>query len=440
MPKDENTERHEIFGRIPIKGSIDLRKHLNISEEKYLSVYSPNLDKCRDYLIYGMLDEVEKAGLSLMHTSEFILESIKDGTKRKEQPEDKRIERNIYQSRIDEMALWDRKLTEQLIDLVGFRRANTDEYFRHYLTLHELERTRKKFNDFKEYHKATNKNLQYQVDRLKKDIDSIANGLDSDKCWYIKNSSSGTDKYRIADLKTRLNRVLPKMSDAQKVAVGITYSSYALQSQKLHPSQAGNQHIQPSMEVLDDYFVRVSMIAGHVITAAKDVLHLHNKNGYLKELDGIFKKNPYPGELLTSLTKPDIQVGDFVIASNDLGEVVRVNRSQYGYRSFAVRYLSEPPIPNIHIDEIPARYVKLFYKKKVIADKVRKLIIEKAPGAKPSTRGINIALRKTVIHTWSIGMKEIMQGNPDKGYEKMAEYLKQEKERAGIPPSPPGAI
>lgn len=73
---------------------------------------------------------------------------------------------NIFQSRIDEMVLWERKLTEQLVDIVGFRHIQKDDYYRHYVLLREIERLEKYHLILKHYHGANNKNIEHQLTDL----------------------------------------------------------------------------------------------------------------------------------------------------------------------------------------------------------------------------------------------------------------------------------
>jgi hypothetical protein len=82
---------------------------------------------------------------------------------------------------------------------------------------------------------------------------------------------------------------------------------------------------------------------------------------------------------------------------------------------------------NKAIDEMPARYVKLYQKRKHIAEEVIKLL--SSDGApKPSTLRVNNAIRKTILDFWNnIGGKEFAHGKKDEGYQKMGEYLEQMK-------------
>lgn len=430
-------ERHNYFTQLAIKSEAELRKHLDPHSVSNGRMYAPDVRKARDYVISIMLDEVEKAAISCLATSEFILGSQKEETTKVTQAmkdEMPQLEGNIFQSRIDEMVLWERKLTEQLVDIVGFRHTRKDDFYRHYIVLREIERLSKISTDFYQYHGAKNKNIDHQLQRLKQEADQMVTGLDPSKCWYVRSiTSTKGANYEIASFKQRLDRTLPWMSPNQRVMVGISYGEYSVQSVSLHPSQAKIKEEDPTMKTLDSHFMRVSMLAGEVVLGAKDAMNMHNKKGWLGNMSKANKSNEYPKELLTKLTKPDITVGDFVLAYGDLAEVVKVNKGKVGYRSFRVRYLETPPIPTIPVDEMPARYVRLYQKRKPIAEQVIKLLSEDG-SKKPSIRLVNVSVRRTIVDYWTaMGGKELAFGKKDEGYKKMAEYLEQQKTKRAEP-------
>jgi hypothetical protein len=71
-PSDEN--RNDFFISISLKGAKQLREYLKIDENSYRYVASTAHTNARDYYIYGVLDEIEKAGMVLMNTLAFISE------------------------------------------------------------------------------------------------------------------------------------------------------------------------------------------------------------------------------------------------------------------------------------------------------------------------------------------------------------------------------
>lgn len=430
---DDMIARHEMFTKNALKGVAELRKYLDPSSTNSGQIFgAEHVASPRDYVISGMVNEVEKAAISSMQTSSFILDShasdLKSTDKEKaavakmieEMPG---LDAAIFQSRIDEMTLWERKLTEELVDLVGFRRSRKGEYYRHYAMLRERERLVKIASDFREYHASENKNIKYQIDEIEGRIDKHVTSLDQSKCWYVKSTDqTKKSRFEIADYRARLNSVLPWMSGNQKIMIGTSYGEYSVQSGNLHPGQVKIKDEIATMKALDNHFMRVTMLAMEVIFAAMDARGMYNTRGWLGAIAKATKKNDYPATLLARMTKPNIEKGDFVIAYGDLAEVTKVNRSKYGYRGFRVRYLEKPPIPEIKEDEMPARYVKLLTKRKPIFDGVVQLFATE--GIQSSTRRINSGIRKQVLEMWTeMGYKEMAFGRQEEGRKKLKQYV-----------------
>lgn len=430
LPKAEPSEsddkkRHEAFLDIPIKGAGQLRQKLNWDYSSYHFMYGPSAYDPKGYYLFGALNEVEKAGISMIQVSEFILESRANDVPSGLDDEQQRIADNVLQSRIDEVVLWQRKMTEILVDLVGFRGTNSKDNYQHYLVLQELASLRRTQADIKEYYGAVNGNYAYQEAELVRQADQLAAKLDPSKCWYaiVKN---GRITHRLRSFEDKFKAVFPKMKVAQRAVMRTHYVSFGSQSKSLHPgSSAGERNLK--LDDVDAHLHRVGLLTLHVVNAAKDLMRIHNTKGFLKMCADLVKKNDYPVELHTKKTRPDIEIGDFVIAGGDLCQVVKVIRSKYGYRSFRVRYLEKPLLPSTPEDEFIGELVRLYYKRNPVAEQVVKLLTEDGT-KKPSTRLVNKSIQKTILDFWTtMGGKEFAHGKKDKGYQKMSEYLEQQK-------------
>jgi hypothetical protein len=97
------------------------------------------------------------------------------------------------------------------------------------------------------------------------------------------------------------------------------------------------------------------------------------------------------------------------------------------FNIFVVVSESNPPLPSTPEDEFIGELVRLYYKRKPLVEQVKKLLSE--DGAKePLTRQVNIAVRQTILDFWAnMGGKEFAYGKKDQGYQKMGEYLEQQK-------------
>lgn len=422
----DEKKRHDAFLDIPIKGAAQLRKKLRWDNNSYHFMHRPNAHDPKGYYLFGVLNELEKTGLSMMQTSEFIVESRIKGIPGGLNDEQQRIADNLLQSRIDELALWQRKMTEIMVDLVGFRLANSKDYYQHYLVLHELSSLRRTQADIKEYYGSENNNYAHQEADLLQQADNLAKNLDPNKFWYANVTKTGQIQRSLRPLNLRFQAVFPKMKPEQKAVLRTHYVSLGSQSKSLHSgSSAGNRNL--GLDDLDLHLSRVGILSLHVVNATKDLMRIHNTSGFLKMCADLVKKNDYPVTLHTSKTKPNIEVNDFVVVAGDLAQVTKVIRSKYGYKSFRVKYLEKPPIPSIPEDVFIGELVHLHYKNKKAVAETKALILKTTPEARPTTREINKLMRDGVITLWSNGMKEITLGRPEEGRKKMAEYLKQEK-------------
>lgn len=181
--ESDGKKRHEAFLDIPIKGAGQLRKRLRWDYNSYHFMYGPSAYDPKGYYLFGALNEIEKAGISMMQVSEFIVESRANDVPDGLDDEQQRIADNVLQSRIDEVVLWQRKMTEIMVDLVGFRGTNSKDYYQHYLVLQELASLRRTQADIKEYYGAVNENYAYQEAELVRQADQLAAKLDPNKCW-----------------------------------------------------------------------------------------------------------------------------------------------------------------------------------------------------------------------------------------------------------------
>jgi hypothetical protein len=88
-------------------------------------------------------------------------------------------------------------------------------------------------------------------------------------------------------------------------------------------------------------------------------------------IDKIFKAGTDARKLLRSVYGKELEVGDIVFAyGKDLCIVVDKSKSEYGYTSYKVRYLSPPLLSEVPEDWFPARYVHLVWPKKGLRDLV----------------------------------------------------------------------
>lgn len=421
----EGEERLKYFSQICIRGANQIRKYLKTGESGYRYAAVQAHQNVRDYYLYGVLDEVEKAGLVMLNFADFILGGEGDPIAKTE--ENDRITRNIYSASIDQLSLWSRKLTEILVDAISFRKLSNNElYFRHFLLMTELKRKRRLFQDFRTYHACKSENLEYQISDLKDEINKLLPSLDPAKVWYAhkKDGSIGTS---FTSFENRLKKILPYLNPDQRLVIGDSYQSFAKISSSLHPS-FGDVNYRASMKTVDAHYMHIGILAAHTLVVVKSIL-AKKPRGFVGQLSRIFKENKYPRNLYKQKNNPTIKIGDFVIAYNDLAEVVAINISKFDQKSFRVRFLERSPIPNMPEDEFPAQYVRLYQRRSILTKQVRERIKRDAPNFKINSKEVVKAVRESILHMWSeVGFKEFVFGQRELGIKKMGDYLAKSRE------------
>ena len=422
--KDERSVHLGQLIEIPLKAAGVLRDKLGWSEDSYHYTYPPTTTNPKGYYLYGVLNEIEKACMSIMQANEFVSDSRKVDEPADVDDDAKRIKNNILLSRVDELALWQRKLTEYMVELQGFASANKTNYYKHFLIINELQSLHRTIDDLTEFYDVDNSNYRYQEQDLITQIDALTPKLDASKIWYVKVKSD-----RITHTPTQFNErfewSFKRMNVYHRATLRTRNLSFGSQSKHIHASSSASDYHQLTLNSIEAHAARVATLAMHVIVMMKDLMHIQNTKGVLKLCSDVIKKNDYPVQLHNRRTRLDIQAGDFVVANGHLAEVVKVIISKgYRFRSFKVRYLLEAPLPNIHEEEMPGDWVRLLYKREPLVVRTIAAFNQINSNKKPSTRWLNKALKDGVVEGWNNGLKEYALGIPEKGEPKLKVYEK----------------
>jgi hypothetical protein len=208
------------------------------------------------------------------------------------------------------------------------------------------------------------------------------------------------------------------MTNNEKIIFGFSYAGYIAASDSIHYSV--NRHDyrnQSGEEKRNVHGLGLTVIAilnrCHQLMGRPDVPPANKISSLLKKLDS--------ADLVYSMTIRDINVGDFVLAYGDLGEVVEIRESDYGYRSYRVRYMAEKPMPNLQEDWFPARYVQRFYTRTQARENLKKMIAEgKIPReigeqmGKLSDEELQSFLRESLLATWRHGFRDCVRERKSK--------------------------
>jgi hypothetical protein len=144
----------------------------------------------RDYLLYAVLDEIQKAATAILRWGELF----EGDETRSDTPEDAQVERIVFEAVLNEESLWTRKLVEALTTLICFQTTNEAGYYQHYLLLSSLRERRATADDLASFYACPNRNIKASVARLSEELADLEASceLDFDKTWYLARSRPAT--------------------------------------------------------------------------------------------------------------------------------------------------------------------------------------------------------------------------------------------------------
>lgn len=407
--QDGKEKKKDFFVNACIKGADDLRKILNVGEEIYYTHpgYSGN---SKNYYIYLVLNELEKAGTALIRIHEFISEGKSD---------ESRLSRNILEAQLDETYLWLRKLTEILTELILFKEANSQDYYRHYILVGELKDLNNTVKNAKNAYGCNIQNYIGQITDIKREINKLeTSSVDLQKCWYLKSSKG----IRVAGGKAEFENYAKKLDVAlmganadQRIALRMSYNEgFGSYSGSLHFNMDSRNRTRLSLENIRVNCLGIGLLVLNILIECRRILKDRRHNGYVAKLNAKFKNNDYPKNLIKRQTHPNIRVGDFVNAQGELAEVIKVKKGKYGYRSFRLKFLIEEDSEsagssnnktvwthkNPKFEEYPAIWVKKIYDREGILRNMKEEILKHNSRAIVSTKELTPRIREAVIHLW----------------------------------------
>lgn len=422
MSGDSDRNPSDRLTDLIIKAGGQLRGHIKWSNNKYQMIYGANSDDPKGYYLYGVLNEVEKACFSMMQTTEWVKESEASYNPQGFNEEEQRINDNLLQSKIDELSVWERKMTELIVALVGFRDVNEEDYYRHFLAIHELQHLTHSQNDLAEYYEMTSENYSHQQRELYALIDRIAANLDVSKTWYVQKSRNGELKRKLQNFDKRFEYAFEGMEEQLRATLRTQYLSFGSQSRHIHVGTASDDR-DLELKDVSAHVGRIGMLTIHVVVLVKELLGDINGDA-IAMCTRIINENDYPVDLHRRRTNPDVKVWDFVVAGGDLAQVVKVNTSQkYGFRSFRVRFLEREPLPGLTEDEFVGEHIRRIFRGEDLIKQTNEMIKRLNPNAQTPNDEINRWMCEGVVLEWNNGLKEYALNKPG-GKEKLEEFRK----------------
>jgi len=394
---------------LSLKGARALRDKLGVDENSYLFVSGATWADCRANFLYTALDEVHKCAIYLLRLAEYL-----DGPD--VSPHGDWISRLAFAQLIEEQSARERRLIELLVTLVLFDSTNEQDFYRDFLLLTDLDRLLSANSDLKEFHGAPSLNVEFSIEQDLLALRKIEETLDLSSAWYRKHGGPLPEREGLrpggllTSVRARVRKALPRMTDHERVLVGLSYSGYGQASERVHytPSPQDYRFRQGQEE-------GKAFGLGHLNLAILDRCHriLGRPDVPLLNRIAASLEQTEPTDFVRRATLRNCRVGDFVLAGGDLAEVLAIQETAYGYRSYQVRYLAERPIPEIPEDWFPARFIRLLYTKEEFHKHMKDTVTR---GVLPEDLGRRIGqlnevelqplLRASLIKTWHAGLRD----------------------------------
>ncbi|MFZ3375834.1 MAG: hypothetical protein WA183_09795 [Chthoniobacterales bacterium] len=351
----------EFYLSVALKAANDLRGALRIDEESFRRTGPALWQDPRPAFIYRVLDEVQKAGVSIKDWSEKLRQN-----ERKPEHTDHLI-RLVTQWQQDEQRFRARKLSEILIELICFSQTNEAEYYRDYLRLKELDAAVQSLRDQQEFFGFRRRNTEYHVDWIQRDIRSAEkNGIDVSKRWYLKQPTSFQNKWKTSGLqfssfRQRYIRILDIALPSELAIIGKSYvHAYNMSSDVHFTPHDISSNFNP-----DDIYLgidRVGLLCYAILIRCQLLVGLVPA-GINMQIRKMHEENAEPARLVTGLKHQIAEVGDFIWAHGDICRVKEIRKSKYGYTNYLVQYVERPPIPEIKQDYFAGGEIRLIAKK-----------------------------------------------------------------------------
>ena len=370
--QEANKELEKIFVHMPQEVAGQLRRKLNIDEASYRFIKDIGHRDARSYFLYSVLSEVGKASVSNMRVFDFTVDSEEDEKYRLRRKEGERDElaaerkefagRLIFESITDEQNVWRRKLSECLCDLICFSETNQQPYFRMFIAANMLSDVINANRDFQEFFSCQVENITQQGKDAFDIIKNTSTEVKREKCWFLDKKFSletmPTVKNRniLATYRRRYIRAISLASEGERGILGFTYGvGYGGLSKSIHHSTENPLH-EGGFDRLREGVYAIGLLIFHVLNRAYAI-----NNTKPSKAGAFIFEELMSGEKAKQLhflsAIRGYEKGDLVTRGDDLAEVLDIRTSEYGYKSYYVRYLASPFIESIKEEWLPARYI-----------------------------------------------------------------------------------
>jgi len=373
----EARERRAFFVKAPMRVAREVQKLLGLDELNYLHVAGQAHSDARSYFLYGALDEVASASIAATKWRDLLADPV-DPAPSGENSEAARVHRLILDSTAADQAMWQRKLTELLIDLVLFVSSNEQPYYRCYLTVMALAAWEEQSRDLYEFYDCASRSDQLAVEDLRRDLDQILGSLELQRAWFLRSPTAvawkAVGNQRLSSASYRYKLAHGAATDQVRLLLGGSYvPSYAHASRRLHWRVGGFARTATPQD-LERGLTRVALLG---LRAAELSLRLSGKatpetvKHYLEAL-----AEPETAQHYAGAFRKAFDVGDVVrTVWGDFCQVMSSRKSSYGNTAHLGRYLGTRPHPAVDEDWYPSPSLSLVFSRKDLLPMLRRHLV-----------------------------------------------------------------
>ncbi len=358
------SEQQREFAGLLLRCGDALKKASRLNEDSYLKVPPLNHDNPRNFFLYAVSDEIQKAAISAFKWSELLSTEPLDTKK----IETDAVTRNICEHLLEEQNSRIRRLSELLVDLICFSTTNKQEYFRYYLLLYELDHHVSIASDLREYWAANCYNFHHSIQLFHDEIRNVEKDINLKEVWFLRSARAIPDVHELrpgtifASASKRIKLALLNASKGERIILGLSYSlGYGRESRDIHFTPIPTNWWRVEWSALERNVDRSILLGMNIIKRAWSLMEIAPEGEIERLLNNLEQATEWETEY-HRITNPEFQAGDLVLVDGYPAEVIAVEKSRYGYQSFKVKYLAKSHIPGIESDTFPGRYIQLVFK------------------------------------------------------------------------------
>ncbi len=402
-PSDNNDRpgRWDLYVDLLLPAVTSLRQRLHIDEDLFRSHTFHSAP--RDFVFWTALDEVAKTAMFLMKLDGHLGDDPPDGAANVMGW----IERTSLSLILEEERLRARRLCELLSQLVLFAQRDEEPYYRHFLLLEELGAANWYNEDLNTFHGARSSWVQFGIDRTADEVIAVEAKIDFAHAWYARyRPPFDPTQWRnaLTTARYRIQNTLPQMADFERLSMGTTYDeAFGQPSAAIH-YRAGRDFRSGRAGDAETVLAEASKLGmlGFCVVRRCYVLLGQPTPSPAEQIARVLETNTEASRRFELLNKrPNIAIGDFVVAHGYLGEVLEEVTSAFGYRSLRVELLDERPLPDLRVDWFRARDVVRVFSRAALVSGVASVL-----GDASTRRAEGADLRTSVLEAWNQGLRE----------------------------------